>query len=351
MFCAPGWRLPDSTSRTISTTAADTGVGTLCSRPLRHHVAVHVVDLGRPLLDHVLGHRRAPVASARGRRREHAVERLPGLAPSGVRPLLDRGPAELRHADPWASPTRADSAPRWIVMARPTSLDAISDEPSPDMPCTGLPIAFWQSLDQRSPQRLSVACAPSITESISASSVTRGVMRPSCSPGAEDVVALARAALHPALDLSGLPHRHADLRHDEAHRAIGAGHGGHARIGPAVLRRDHVAARRQVTQPELGGPLRVVHLHGHEGDVEVAGQLLRLVQVHRLRAGHERVVRARHGDAARVDGVHLLGPGVDQRHVVAGAREERSEVAADGAGADEEKLLAHVILPLRDPRR
>ena len=43
-------------------------------------------------------------------------------------------------------------------------------------------MAFWESLAQRSPQRLSVARAPSITESIRASASTRGVIRPSCSP-------------------------------------------------------------------------------------------------------------------------------------------------------------------------
>jgi hypothetical protein len=62
------------------------------------------------------------------------------------------------------------------------SLEAISSEPRPDMACTGLPMALAQSFDQRSPQRLSVACAPSIADSISASAFTRGEMRPSCSP-------------------------------------------------------------------------------------------------------------------------------------------------------------------------
>ena len=65
---------------------------------------------------------------------------------------------------------------------RPTSLEAISSEPSPDMAWTGLPIAFAQSFAHRSPQRLSVTWAPSITESIAASAVARGVTRPSCSP-------------------------------------------------------------------------------------------------------------------------------------------------------------------------
>jgi hypothetical protein len=50
------------------------------------------------------------------------------------------------------------------------------------MACTGLPMQFAQSLDQRSPHRLSVGRAPSTTLMMSASSVTRSVMRPSCSP-------------------------------------------------------------------------------------------------------------------------------------------------------------------------
>ena len=50
------------------------------------------------------------------------------------------------------------------------------------MAWTGLPMQLAHSLDQRSPQRLSVGRAPSTTLMISASSETRGVMRPSCSP-------------------------------------------------------------------------------------------------------------------------------------------------------------------------
>ena len=83
---------------------------------------------------------------------------------------------------PSASPTRADSAASRIISVRPTSLEAISREPSPESAWSGLLMAFCESLAQRSPQRLSVARAPSITESISASAWTRGVIRPSCSP-------------------------------------------------------------------------------------------------------------------------------------------------------------------------
>jgi hypothetical protein len=158
---------------------------------------------------------------------------------------------------------------------------------------------------------------------------------------AEDVVALAGAALHAALDLAGLPAGHSDLGHDESQRAPGAGDGGNPRIGPAVLRGDGDAVGRQVAHRELGRPLGVVDLHGHEGQVEVARQPLCLVQVHGGRTGGEGIVRARHRDALAVDGVHLLGPGVDQRDGVAGSREERAQVAADGASADEQNLLAH----------
>ena len=69
-----------------------------------------------------------------------------------------------------------------MEIARPTSLPAISPEPRPDMPCTGLPMELAQSFDQRSPHRLSVVSEPSTTFSISATSCARGVIRPSCSP-------------------------------------------------------------------------------------------------------------------------------------------------------------------------
>jgi acetolactate synthase I/II/III large subunit len=65
------------------------------------------------------------------------------------------------------------------------------------------------------------------------------------------------------------------------------------------------------------------------------------VQVHRGGPRLEGVVRSRHGDPALADGLHLVGPGVDERHVVARAREECAEITADGSGADEQNLLAY----------
>src|SRR5438094_775484 len=61
----------------------------------------------------------------------------------------------------------------------------------------------------------------------------------------------------------------------------------------------------------------------------------------------ERLVRSRHRDTALADGLDLVGPRIDERHIVAGTRQERPEVASDGSSADEEHLLVHVALPVR----
>ena len=98
-------------------------------------------------------------------------------------------------------------------------------------------------------------------------------------------------------------------------------------------------------QRELRRPLRVIDLHGDEGDLEVAREPLGLVQVHGLGARVERVVRSGHRDALAADGLHLLGPGVHDRDVVTGAREKGAQVTADRPSADEEHLLGHRTLP------
>ena len=207
------------------------------------------------------------------------------------------------------------------------------------MACTGLPMALEQSFDQRSPQRLSVAWAPSTTDSISASSFTRAEMRPSCSPARktswpEDDPRSAPRSTSPGFH-SATPIFDMTSPTARSAPAIAAT----TRIVPAVLRGDDVPPRPQVAGGERGGPRRVVGLHGDDGDVEVGGQARRLVQVHGLRPRRERVVRPGDGDAARVDRVDLLGPRVDERHVVTGAREERPDVAAHGARPDEQELL------------
>ena len=49
---------------------------------------------------------------------------------------------------------------------------------------------------------------------------------------------------------------------------------------------------------------------------------------------------------ANTHGLHVLGPRIHERDVVAGAREMTADVAADGAGANEYDVLVHVALPL-----
>src|SRR4029453_10975108 len=65
---------------------------------LPHDVAVHVVDLGRPALGHVLPHRGAPVSATCRGRRQHPVQRVPDVATISGRPLLRGVAVELGHA-------------------------------------------------------------------------------------------------------------------------------------------------------------------------------------------------------------------------------------------------------------
>ena len=163
---------------------------------------------------------------------------------------------------------------------------------------------------------------------------------------AEDVVAGALALLGAALDLAGLPHRHADLGHDQAEGTRRAGHGGHDRIGPAVLGGDDEPVGRQVPEGQLGRPRGVVDLHRDERDLEVTRQALRLVEMERLGMRLERIVGPGDRDTLLADGLDLLGPRIDHGDVVAGPGKERADVASDRAGADEQDLLGHVFLPV-----
>ena len=161
----------------------------------------------------------------------------------------------------------------------------------------------------------------------------------------KDVVTCALPALHTALDVTRPPQSDADLRHDEPDGAAGAGQRGDQWVGPAVLRRDHEAVRRQVPQRDLGRPGRVIGLDGHEGDLEVTGQAGRLVEMDGGGMGGERLVGSGNGQPFGADGLDLLRPGINQRHLVPGLRQERPEVAADGPGAHEEEALRRDRLP------
>src|SRR6185503_11503723 len=53
------------------------------------------------------------------------------------------------------------------------------------------------------------------------------------------------------------------------------------------------------------------------------------------------VRHARQLKSARPDRLDVLGPGIDQRHVVAGAREVAAKISADRARADDCNTLSH----------
>ena len=92
---------------------------------------------------------------------------------------------------------------------------------------------------------------------------------------------------------------------------------------------------------EVRRPRRVVGFHGHDGEIEVLAEALRLVDVEGPGAGLEGIVRPAEGDAATADRLHLLRPGIDQGDVVLRPGEEAAEIAANRACADDEDSWAH----------
>ena len=183
-------------------------------------------------------------------------------------------------------------------------------------------MAFCESLAQRSPQRLSVARAPSITESISASSWTRGVTRPSCSPTRKTSCPAPCPFSMPRSTRPGVqsatPIRDMTRPIDRFAPAIPATIGSGqqfcaettAPAGPAWRRASWVAHAVSYD------------LHGDERELEVPGQPRGLVEMDGAGAGVERIVRAVDGEAVPPDRLHLLSPRIDQGDVVAGSREE-----------------------------
>ena len=153
--------------------------------------------------------------------------------------------------------------------------------PSPVAAETPLRMPLTHSLVQRSPHRLSVACAVSMPSSISASSSTRRVMRPCGSPTWNDTT--FGFFSHGAADMARLEQLHADAAADHAaHRAAPADDARDAFLVDAVLRRHHEAARCQVLADHARRPHRVVRLHRDEGDVDrlLLRQLLHIGDVH-----------------------------------------------------------------------
>ena len=116
----------------------------------------------------------------------------------------------------------------------------------------------------------------------------------------------------------------------------------------AVLQRHDIAVGRQVLLDHHRGPGGVVGLGAHEGDVDrlLLGQLLHVGEVQRPH-GH-RELRHVHGvgdaQAVLAHMLDVLGPGVDERHVLARLHHVRARIAADRARPDDGYLAAHGLL-------
>ena len=158
-----------------------------------------------------------------------------------------------------------------------------------------------------------------------------------------------------AVDVAGLGQVDRDAARNAAERLAPADDAGDRLFIHAVLQRHDVAVRRQILPDQHGGPGRVVGLHAHEGDVDrrLLGELLRVGDVQR--AHGDREFRDVHGvgDAQAVlpHVLDMLGPWIDERHVLARLHHMGAGISADRARSDDSDLPAHVFLPALAGRR
>src|SRR5262249_22661224 len=185
---------------------------------LRNDVAVHVVDLGGPALGHVLSHRGAPVAPARRRRSQHTVQLVVSGELVGRGPLLGGGPARLE--DPIAERQHAEVG-LWPEGDRDGAAGFARRDLERAEAGHGL-----HGIAGRVGAKLRPALAPQVVggqravddrEHLGDFLDARGDA-PVVLAHAEHIVAGALAFLGAALDLPGLPQRHAHLRPYEPQR-------------------------------------------------------------------------------------------------------------------------------------
>ena len=70
------------------------------------------------------------------------------------------------------------------------------------------------------------------------------------------------------------------------------------------------------------------------------------MHVHGFHAHDVLALRAAQMHAVALDGFDMLGPRIDQRHILARARQMRADVAADGARSYEHDVLALYLLTI-----
>ena len=152
-----------------------------------------------------------------------------------------------------------------------------------------------------------------------------------------------------ALDPSRPVELDRDQARDAAHGLAPAHVLRDALLVDAVLERDDEAVRRKIGLDQVGRPLGVVGLHANERDVDrlFLHQALDVAHVERFDAyrvafgpGESRELKS---VIAHV--VDMLGPCVDQRHVMSRARHVSAGVTADRAGAHHHNSFSQFTLP------
>ena len=317
---------------------------------LAHDEAVEELDLGAPALLHVLAHRGALLGRhlAASLKRCSSQTCLAASSPSPARAMVSGGSAGSPPAGSPAPGRRGSPRCRAGSRSGGSARSAASAPPgSPVQAERPLPMTLATSLDQRSPQRLSVTLALSAVPTSRQTSSARGVTRPCTSPARNTVCAAPRLPA-PRWMWPGSGRLTSDGAGDAAERLAPADDAGDRLLVHAVLQRDHEAVGRQILPDHHGRPGRVVGLGADEGDVDglLLGELLHLREVQRAHRDRE----LRHvlgvGDAQPVllHVLDVLGPGVDERHVLARLHHVRARIAADRARPDDRNLAAHALL-------
>ena len=152
-----------------------------------------------------------------------------------------------------------------------------------------------------------------------------------------------------AVDVAGLRQVDRDAARNAPERLAPADDAGDRLFIHAVLQRHDVAVRRQILPDQRGGPGRVVGLHAHEGDVDrrLLGEPLRVRDVQRAHGNREFCDVPGVGDAQAVlpHVLDMLGPWIDERHVLARLHHMGAGIPADGTRSDNSYLPTHAFLP------
>ena len=210
------------------------------------------------------------------------------------------------------------------------------------------------SFDQRSPHRLGVTMALSAVPTSRHDLLGAAGDAAVHLAGAEHGVRLAALA-GAAMDVARRRQVDEDGAGDAAERLAPADHAGDRLLVHAVLQRHDEAVGRQVLPDQHGRPGRVVGLHAHEGDVDrlLLGKLLHLGEVERAHRHGELgdLLGVRDAQPVLLHVVDVLGPGIDERHVLARLRHVRARISADRTRPDDGNLAAHGSLLRHCPYR